>query len=509
MKPIRWLFLISPFLPLSLLADEAHSSALVDGEPISRNQSTFYCDSETATSASCSAALPAPYVAHGSAQAQISLAAGSIATSAAYTMGKSNSDGQAIAEGNLIYDFTVLNGPATGSLVISAVVSGGSLQVDPVCNFGYQIANTCGSEAIAYVELDPYISPKESYIGAPSALTSGIDQYVRSGTTLLQIAVPYGPNAAGAAGAAFYVSLESAASCSSYPGWQTPAGTCSATANNFNLQITGARVLDSTGAVVSGASVTGVSGFSPTGGPWIAPSGVVSLDSIVSTVQSGAWISIFGTNLAASTAVWKGDFPTSLGGASVTIDGRPAYLSYASPTQINLQVPDDPAIGPVPVVLTTAEGTFTSTVTLAQIAPSFFLLDSTHVSGIILRPDGSGTYGLGSSSYDILGPAGNSLGYVTAPAKAGDSVEVFGTGFGPTHPAVLAGQAFSGSAPAVNPVSLLINNTSATPGFAGLSGAGLDQINFTVPSGLGTGDVPLSAAAGGVVTPSGVVISLQ
>jgi len=77
-------------------------------------------------------------------------------------------------------------------------------------------------------------------------------------------------------------------------------------------------------------------------------------------------------------------------------------------------------------------------------------------------------------------------------AKAGDVVELFGTGFGPT-----------------NPVTLSINNASVTPAFAGLSGAGLYQLNLTVPAGLGTGDVTLQAKVGGVATPSGVVISLQ
>jgi uncharacterized protein (TIGR03437 family) len=50
---------------------------------------------------------------------------------------------------------------------------------------------------------------------------------------------------------------------------------------------------------------------------------------------------------------------------------------------------------------------------------------------------------------------------------------------------------------------------SITPAFAGLSGPGLYQLNLTVPSGLGTGDVLLQATVGGVQTPSGVVISWQ
>jgi uncharacterized protein (TIGR03437 family) len=160
-------------------------------------------------------------------------------------------------------------------------------------------------------------------------------------------------------------------------------------------------------------------------------------------------------------------------------------------------------------VVTTARGTATATVTLALSAPSFLLLDGKHVTGIILRPDGSGAHGSGSYSYDIVGPTGKSLGFPTVAAKAGDTVELFGTGFGPTRPAVPAGHAFSGAAAATNPVSLLIDNVSVTPLFAGLSAAGLDQINLTIPPGLGTGDVPLLAAVGGVQTPSYVVISLQ
>lgn len=89
-------------------------------------------------------------------------------------------------------------------------------------------------------------------------------------------------------------------------------------------------------------------------------------------------------------------------------------------------------------------------------------------------------------------------------AKAGDIVELYGTGFGPTTPAVPAGQAFSGVAPTTSPVTLSINNVSLTPAFAGLSGAGLYQLNLIVPAGLGTGDLSLQASVGGVQTPAAV-----
>jgi uncharacterized protein (TIGR03437 family) len=241
--------------------------------------------------------------------------------------------------------------------------------------------------------------------------------------------------------------------------------------------------------------------------PSIAAGGIVPIDSSASTIQSGEWVSIYGVNLASAPTFWTGNFPLSLGGTSVTIDGKQAYLWYVSPNQINLQVPDDSTRGSVTVVVTTSNGAASSSVTLAQFAPSFNLLDAKHVAGIIVRSDGSGAYGGGS--YDVVGPTGSTLGFATVAAKAGDTVELFGGGFGPTSPPVAPGAIFSGAASTTNVVSLLVNNVSVVPSFAGLSGAGLYQINFTVPSGLGTGDVALVATVGGASTQPGAVISLQ
>jgi uncharacterized protein (TIGR03437 family) len=246
---------------------------------------------------------------------------------------------------------------------------------------------------------------------------------------------------------------------------------------------------------------------SSTSAPTLLTGGIVPAYSSVNTIEAGEWISICGSNLASSIASWNGAFTTSLGGSSVTINGKAAYLSYVSPNQINLQSPDDTATGSVPVVVTTASGSVTDTVTLASFAPSFLLLDGKHVAGIILRSNGFGAYGGGS--YDIIGPTGTSLGYPTVAAQAGDTIELFALGLGPTHPPVPAGQPFTGAAPTANAVNVLINNASVTPAFAGLSGAGLYQLNLTVPVGLGAGDVPVETLVGGAHTQSGVVLSLR
>ena len=82
--------------------------------------------------------------------------------------------------------------------------------------------------------------------------------------------------------------------------------------------------------------------------PSINAGGIVPVDSTVTTIQPGEWVSIYGTNLASSTVTWNGNFPTSLGGTSVTINGKAAYLSFVSPTQINVQAPNDTATGSCP-----------------------------------------------------------------------------------------------------------------------------------------------------------------
>src|SRR5580658_10075632 len=53
-------------------------------------------------------------------------------------------------------------------------------------------------------------------------------------------------------------------------------------------------------------------------------------------IAPGTWVSIFGTELAPSTATASGvPLQTSLGGVSVTFNGMPAPLYYVSATQIN------------------------------------------------------------------------------------------------------------------------------------------------------------------------------
>jgi uncharacterized protein (TIGR03437 family) len=61
---------------------------------------------------------------------------------------------------------------------------------------------------------------------------------------------------------------------------------------------------------------------------------------------------------AGDTRAWMGsDFvngqmPTQLGRVSVAVNGKPAYVYYISPAQLNILTPPDALTGPVNVVVT-------------------------------------------------------------------------------------------------------------------------------------------------------------
>jgi uncharacterized protein (TIGR03437 family) len=241
------------------------------------------------------------------------------------------------------------------------------------------------------------------------------------------------------------------------------------------------------------------------GPPTINTGGVVPIFSSSTSIESGSWISIFGTNFASTNTVWNGNFPTSLGNVTVTIDGIPAYIWFVGTSQINVQVPTDANMGPVNVVVTNASGSATATATLSTVAPTFSLFDATHPAGVLLTPNGSGAYGGGA--YDLLGPTG-AFSFSTRPANKGETVELFGTGFGPTNPVVTPGQIFSGAALGTYPVTVTIGGIAQTVN-AYEVGAGLYQVNVTIPSNVASGDVALQASVDGAQTPATVRISVQ
>jgi uncharacterized protein (TIGR03437 family) len=269
-------------------------------------------------------------------------------------------------------------------------------------------------------------------------------------------------------------------------------------------------------AVVNGASfqMPSIATCSPS-----SPSGVCDVvPSIQPGLASNTWVSIFGTNLALSTRTWTnsdfvgGTLPTSLDGVSVmmtadpcysstgTCPGSPAYVEYISPNQINVLTPNVSdwaypiAVGNlVRIIVTTAQGT--SNWFSAQIlpaAPAFFTVGGNYVAA--RHADGT-----------LVGKSNMLPGVFSLPAKPGEIIALYGTGFGPTNPmlpianlvttpAPLAACETSWPYPAVVMIGTPLSSaTWAATQYAGLVESGLYQINVTIPKLL-DGDMPIGSA---------------
>ena len=112
-------------------------------------------------------------------------------------------------------------------------------------------------------------------------------------------------------------------------------------------------------------------GNPPTPGNGSGPVSVTSINAVGGgpDVAQNTWIEIKGTNLApadlgAGGFTWStapefasGKMPTQLRGVSVKVNGKPAYVYYISPTQVNVLTPLDGTQGSVPVQLTNGAST--------------------------------------------------------------------------------------------------------------------------------------------------------
>lgn len=279
MTPARLLFLISVFLPLFLRADTIDTVASIDSAPIVNSSYTTICSQNTTSGAMCETTFSSPYAGDAMADAQGSLSSGYVGAETRFDMGNSSTLGISAATASLSYDFTVLNGPASGNLLISGVVDGNAL-VDPACgSFSTAAGGLCSTDAYA----DLLITGGESYIDSPAGLTNGAIQLIPNGSTDFQIEVPYDD-----AAASFFVELQSFASCQAET---TMSGTCSAASNYLDtLQITGASVLDSNDAVVPGASISDDSGFNPNAATTPEPSSLLLLSGgLLALLRRGAF----------------------------------------------------------------------------------------------------------------------------------------------------------------------------------------------------------------------------
>jgi uncharacterized protein (TIGR03437 family) len=224
---------------------------------------------------------------------------------------------------------------------------------------------------------------------------------------------------------------------------------------------------------------------------------VVSGASYAPGIAANSYITIMGSGLSEVTTDWSnaivgGKLPVSLNGVSVSIGGQPAYLEYISPSQINAIAPDLPA-GTVLVTVSNTQGTSVPfTANASVFGPAFF--------------GWPGGYAV-ATHLDFSYAARNGIfpSLTTVPAKPGETIVLWGTGFGPASPTAPVGSLVPAGSilNAASPVTVTVGGVPATVyGVALAPGlAGTFQVAIQIPPGLPNGDYPVIATAGGIQSP--------
>jgi uncharacterized protein (TIGR03437 family) len=278
-----------------------------------------------------------------------------------------------------------------------------------------------------------------------------------------------------------------------------------AAATGASLNFPGGVAVDASGNVyISDTQNSAVRKASPDAGTAVVPKildgGVIQPAEFggSKTVAPGAWVEIYGSGLASGTADWSGAFsgvnaPTSLKGTSVIVGGQQAFLAYVSDGQVNAQIPSGTPAGAQPLTVNTAGGTsVAATVTVAPISPALYapailkLGGKQYVAAVML--DGV-TFAL---------PAGAVAGLASRPAKPGETVTLYGVGFGAVTPDTPAGPIVQRTNALASPVQVLFGSTAATVQYQGLApnAVGLYQFNVVVPN-VPAGDASVTLVQGG------------
>jgi uncharacterized protein (TIGR03437 family) len=243
------------------------------------------------------------------------------------------------------------------------------------------------------------------------------------------------------------------------------------------------------------ATVMVESDFTITNGPLISE--VANAEGEAPNVAPNTWLEIKGQNLAplGDTRIWQtSDFtnnqmPTQLDKVSAMVNGKPAYVYYISPTQVNILAPPNTMTGTVPVVLTN-NGAVSATflVPSQPISPSFFVINggpyvvATHLNGSLIAP--------------------------STPAAPGETIVLYANGFGPTNVPVTPGSATQSGTLSPLP-TITIGAQPATVTFAGLVSPGEFQFNVVVPPTLANGDQPIVATISNQSTQSGSLLTIK
>jgi uncharacterized protein (TIGR03437 family) len=231
---------------------------------------------------------------------------------------------------------------------------------------------------------------------------------------------------------------------------------------------------------------------------------VVNASSNSPAIAPNTWVTIYGSGLSSpgDSRSWQtsdfigGQMPAALDGVSVTMNGENAYVSYISPTQVNILTPPDLAAGLAQVEVTANGQTSVPFPIQAQTcSPAFAAFN------------GGSYVAAQHADWSIIGPATLYPGLST-PAQPGEEVVLYANGFGGTLSPVAKGSVLqSGNLPVFPDVQ--IGGVSAEVKFAGLISPGLYQFNVIVPLSTPSGDNTLTARYDGQSTQNGVLLTVQ
>ena len=108
---------------------------------------------------------------------------------------------------------------------------------------------------------------------------------------------------------------------------------------------------------------------------------------------------------------------------------------------------------------------------------------------------------------------GTIAGVVAAPAAPGETLVMYGTGFGAVTPisAVVAGKVAQGVSALSTAGQFTVGGAQAEVGYAGLAPGlvGVYQFNVTVPANAANGDLAVAVTLGGAVLPQSLFLSVQ
>ncbi|HKE26232.1 MAG TPA: hypothetical protein VKB88_27940 [Bryobacteraceae bacterium] len=113
-----------------------------------------------------------------------------------------------------------------------------------------------------------------------------------------------------------------------------------------------------------------------------------------------------------------------------------------------------------------------------------------------------------SDNVTPIGPA-TLFPNLSTPAKAGETISIYATGFGETSPTLTNGVVSTGMLKLATPPVVTIGGQTAQVAFAGVTAPGLYQFNVTIPSNTPSGDNPVMISIGTFATPSGGMIAVQ